>query len=444
MTTVKPSHPCLTSLVVMDESALDALFSTHEAWETYRRSLAPDERPDLTDASLVGMALSERDLSAVDLGGANLDSVDLSGADLTNASLSHSDLSHANLSHANLTNTNLTGATLTKAVFRHANLTTANFIDAGLSEADFTNAQLSGADLTNAQLSGADLTNADLSGADLTNADLSAANLTHAKLTNADFRSVKIDPNTINSGGQTLLTALKFNLGAEPPGAGVVRIQMELAADIEPQTMAEYISSAAVVARLASRVGARLQREWFDESPSDPGVNIPPMEPDESSTIRVRASHYGSPWWIDLVELVPSAVAQAGPAVAGAGVAGFALSKKGLNLLSLLLTLARPEERALWFAAREERLRGEVERERANTAEETARRKRSEMEVVRLDLKPASEGDLRNHVINAVRDPQTQSDILHNVSEAAPLFRNGLTVVALAEDEGNSMEDDPA
>lgn len=149
-----------------NEEHLRILMKGVEAWNEWREST--DEKPDLSDASLIGA-----DLRRANLGGAKL-----IGADL----------SRANLRRAKLIDANLCGANLSDAKPSDADLSGAHLIGADLSGADLRRATLTGANLSAAKLIGAKLHSAKLSRANLSGADLGRANLsgaTHVNLIGA-------------------------------------------------------------------------------------------------------------------------------------------------------------------------------------------------------------------------------------------------------------------
>ncbi|MGJ3252941.1 MAG: pentapeptide repeat-containing protein [Elainellaceae cyanobacterium] len=161
-----------------------------EAWNEWRKK--DPATPNLSQANLSHVTLTQINFKWADLNQANLSHADLSDANLTWANLSQANLNQANLEQtmlrwANLTQVNLSQANLTNADFRGANLRLAN-----LSRADLSNAELSGQDRNGVILIGADLKDANfnranLSQANLSRADLSRANLSEANLTNVDL-----------------------------------------------------------------------------------------------------------------------------------------------------------------------------------------------------------------------------------------------------------------
>lgn len=404
---------------------------------------------DLQGANLTGANLQDADLTDAELGGADLIQVvlvaaDLVGADLTGANLTGANLAGANLTDADLTRANLTRATLTQANLSDADLTRANLTDANLSEADFRHANLAEADLSRALLSNtrltdvnfawADLTGADFSGASLAGSDLSGANLTNARITSANLVRLKVNPDTVTAAGQTLLDTLRVGARNDIIDADVVRLQVELPPDVSPQTLADLTSSVAIMARLTSQVGSRLHEERLGERPFDSGGALLVATDGPASFVTVRRTHYGSPWWADLVEHVPSIV-HGGAAVAST----LLLRKHGQGLLSFLLTLARREERELWLRARVEHQRAELEKGRANAASETERRMKIETNVTKLQIKAASQSEFQQRVTDSVPNVDLQIAIHDAIPGLMPLIGNGLTVITAAEEDGNNQ-----
>ena len=184
----------------MNEEHLKILKQGVEQWNKWR--LENHIRPDLNDADLSSVNLSNADLRRANLSEANLSDADLSRADLSRAKIFVADLSRAkmlftNLISADLYGAKMVGANLSGAILGRANLYGANLSDANLSgailsDAELSRANLSGANLISAKLfdadlSGANLSEAKLRGASLAGADLGSANLTSADLTDADL-----------------------------------------------------------------------------------------------------------------------------------------------------------------------------------------------------------------------------------------------------------------
>jgi uncharacterized protein YjbI with pentapeptide repeats len=117
-----------------------------DAWNEWRWQ-DRDLRPDLSQASLMGVHLFGWNLAGASLHGANLTGAslhgaNLTGADLTGANLFRAQLDGANLSYAKLTGANLTQANLTKVILTHANLTGAQLPQAVLADTVFGNCAL--------------------------------------------------------------------------------------------------------------------------------------------------------------------------------------------------------------------------------------------------------------------------------------------------------------
>ena len=146
-------------------------------WNQWRKE-NPDVRPELYDAALAGMNLSQADLTS-----ANLNEANLSGADLREANLAGASLNDANLYEANLHKADLGFADLTFAYLSNANLTSARLWRADLTAAKLTGADLSAANLTMAMLRETDFTGANLYEAILNYAILVDTNLRQANLT---------------------------------------------------------------------------------------------------------------------------------------------------------------------------------------------------------------------------------------------------------------------
>ena len=102
------------------------------AWNKWREE-NPDEKIDLSNASLIGANLSRSDFGKVNLGGVNLKEADLGDTLLDNANFENSDLRAARLCSAFLRDANLTAANLYMADLRAADLSAAH-----LDHADFT------------------------------------------------------------------------------------------------------------------------------------------------------------------------------------------------------------------------------------------------------------------------------------------------------------------
>jgi hypothetical protein len=108
-----------------------------------REAREKKERPNLSEADLIGADLIGADLRRAYLSGAYLSGAYLSEADLSGAYLSGADLSGADLSEANLSGTNLSGAYLRWAYLRLTKLDSTNFSNAILEDTNFTKVDLS-------------------------------------------------------------------------------------------------------------------------------------------------------------------------------------------------------------------------------------------------------------------------------------------------------------
>jgi len=145
-----------------NEEHLARLTQGVEVWNAWR-FYYPEIRPDLYEADLGRMHLSE----------VNLRGADLKGADLGEADLAKADLYGADLKEAGLVEADLYGADLREADVRGANLSDARLASADLRGADFSGADLRGANLTDAALIRANLTKAKMEWTILADVDLS-------------------------------------------------------------------------------------------------------------------------------------------------------------------------------------------------------------------------------------------------------------------------------
>lgn len=355
--------------------AVEALLMGDSHWNFYRSYLAPGERPDL------------------------------SGADLQ---------------QANLAGRNLEGADLTAAL---------------LNQADLTRVNLRFAVLTDADLSGADLSHADLTGALLDGADLSGT-----KLTLTTLRGTLLDelstPKSVTNSLRPFTKPSPWGL-AEGVDPDAVRIRMNLPAGVDPQLLAACVVSVSVATQLAAKVGAGLQRRWFDDSPQRDAGSVLISTAADSTTFAVRRANYGSPFEIDLFEIIPSIMAAGGVAVTTVG--GVVAHKRGFNLISFLLTLARKEERDHWLDERAARLETAVERQRADLATERHRRAKAEKAISKLHIHPASEAEARHRVTESTLGaPEIQALIIEVLPQLMPILATGATVITSAENSPNS------
>ena len=151
-------------------------------------------RGDFAKAELMGVVMSQSNLTETNFTNANLTLAILGDADLSKANLSNANLQQAALYGAKLVGANLAGANLNQAKLIYANFKTASLQKANLTDADLKFADLTQANLTNANLTGADLSNADLSEANLRQANLTRTKLDNAKLTGAIMPDGLIHP----------------------------------------------------------------------------------------------------------------------------------------------------------------------------------------------------------------------------------------------------------
>src|SRR5205823_5243257 len=152
---------------------------------------------------------------------------DLNDADLSSVNLSNADLRRANLSEANLSDADLSRADLSSANLFVADLSGANLICTNLIRADLTSAKLAGANLSEAKLRGASLAGADLGSANLTSADLTDADLSRTVLVETDFTNATITgcrTYGVSAWNVTLVGTVQHNLVITKEGEPVVTV----------------------------------------------------------------------------------------------------------------------------------------------------------------------------------------------------------------------------
>lgn len=159
---------------------LEILEEGVEAWNAWRQA-NPTVKP-----ALVGIDLSERDLTGINFG-----ETDLSGADFFEARLGDANLKMSSLAGAELSSADLSGADLYKSDCTGVFAVDADLSGAYVAEADFTGSDLRGsrfcgADLTKSVLTGTNLTGADLTDSTLLQAGVREANLSQASLSGAN------------------------------------------------------------------------------------------------------------------------------------------------------------------------------------------------------------------------------------------------------------------
>src|SRR5260221_682879 len=111
---------------VANRQHLSTLKQGVAAWNQWRKE-NPDVRPELHEAALAGMNLSQANLTS-----ANLHETNLSGADLHEANLSGASLNDPNLNEAHLHKPDLGFSDLTFADLSKADLTSASLWKADL------------------------------------------------------------------------------------------------------------------------------------------------------------------------------------------------------------------------------------------------------------------------------------------------------------------------
>lgn len=184
-----------------NEEHLDILKQGAVGWNAWRES-NPHIWPDLSEANLTSVNLSNYDLSyselyEADISHSRLDFANLRYSNLYNVIAEHTEAESADFSCANLFRVNFTNANLYKADFFNADLRSAKLISANLREATLHNSKMRNAymydaDLRSATLAYADLQDAVLSNANLTGANLNNTNLNSAWLREADFTQAEI------------------------------------------------------------------------------------------------------------------------------------------------------------------------------------------------------------------------------------------------------------
>ena len=193
-----------------NEEHLKILKQGVEQWNKWR--LENHIRPDLNDADLSSVNLSNADLRRANLSEANLSDADLSRADLSRAKIFVADLSRAKMLFTNLISADLYGAKMVGANLSGAILGRANLYGANLSEAKLRGASLAGADLGSANLTSADLTDADLSRTVLVETDFTNATITGCRTYGASAWNV------------TLVGTVQHNLVITKEGEPVVTV----------------------------------------------------------------------------------------------------------------------------------------------------------------------------------------------------------------------------
>ncbi|MEA5616590.1 pentapeptide repeat-containing protein [Cronbergia sp. UHCC 0137] len=283
---------------------------------------------NLSGAKLIGINLSQANLSVINLSGANLTEANLSyaklnvgrlsGANLTDAILNNSslnvanlmgtnfthaqmrdaslvrseliraDLTRADLSDANLNSANLREATLRQTNLRRANLSEANLRSCLLREANLEMANLNTTDISCADLSGANLRDSELRQANLCLTNLSGADLSGANLRWADLRGANLrwaDLSRAKLSGANLTGADLSN--ANFTNASLVHTNLTQAKLVKVEWLGADLSGAILTgAKLygTARFGLKTEGitcEWVDLSPKGDRTIIQHFTPEE-------------------------------------------------------------------------------------------------------------------------------------------------------------------
>ena len=147
---------------------------------------------NFNDINLIGVDLSDinlsyRDLSDLQLVGTDFSNANLSNSNITSTNLSQAVLKNTNMSNTNLSSTNLELATLDGTDFSGANLSYALFHSANLTGKDLKNSYLLGIKAPFSYLKNLDLSNKDLSYSIFRNSDLSNSNFNNSNLHKSDL-----------------------------------------------------------------------------------------------------------------------------------------------------------------------------------------------------------------------------------------------------------------
>lgn len=331
----------------------------------------------------------------------------LAGADLSQLRLAGARLTRADLRGANLQGANLTGARLAGA-----DLTGARLAWAVLDEAVLRNAVLRRAQLGGARFNGADLIRADLTGADLTGAHLDGGEwdlLFPADLTGAHLNGAVRTPNGARL--DNLLMGRSAPRSEAPLGAGVVRLTVLVPEEATVADVRAVVGAIETLAELAVRVGPRML-----PPPPDVGGGVAVAAAGDAP-VRVQRLHYGSPFWVDLIQ-------HGSQLVAG----GF--------LAEVLFTFARPGERASYFQLRDARTKRRAAKVEADTVEAKARTANAEADIAEarkrqreaLYIGPKSAADLAENVDKSDADPMVKGELRAAAEEMEHLLRRGAQI----------------
>jgi trimeric autotransporter adhesin len=171
-------------------------------------------------ASLVGVNLTDANLSLSTFAGANFEAATLTGADLSDSTFSGANFEAATLTGANLTASTFSGANL-------PSIESGGIIGVPQSlPAEFllVDGYLIG---PQAHLEGADLTDANLTGADLTGADITGAQLAGATITGVISGSLSGAPASLSS-GVDILKGYLLGPGVDLQGVSFGSVSLDL------------------------------------------------------------------------------------------------------------------------------------------------------------------------------------------------------------------------
>ena len=176
---------------------LDIIKRGADAWNQWRMEHREIE-PDLAEADLSEMKLTDVNFGDTDLRNTNLTHTDLRGANLVRADLRSANINKTSFNLAKLSEANFSEAFLRESDLSETDLRRAYFIRTDLIRVDLWGADLNRADFRWAYLIGVDLKRADLTDADLRWAYLSESNLNAAELKNANLIKANLIKTDLN------------------------------------------------------------------------------------------------------------------------------------------------------------------------------------------------------------------------------------------------------
>ncbi|MDJ0694465.1 pentapeptide repeat-containing protein [Mastigocoleus sp. MO_188.B34] len=248
----------------------------------------------LNVARLRGAYLSNANLNNASLNVANLIRADLSSAQLQKATLIRAELIRANLSNANLWKANLSGSDLREATLRQVNFNRANLHQVTLKDASLTGANLEQANLNNSDLARSNMSGSNFRDAQLKQANLSRSNLSGANLSGANLRWADLSGANLRwadlSGAK--LSGAKL-VGADLSNSNLTNVSL-VQADLTNSKLikTEWVGADLTGATLTgsrlygtSRFGLKTNDiicEWVDLSPNGDRSVIHKFNPEES------------------------------------------------------------------------------------------------------------------------------------------------------------------